>query len=465
MPGALGLGQATATTITSIFSVLFFLTPLPLGILSDGWLGRYRTMILSLVLLLLGYVLLVVSAIPHLILHGARLGCLVVSMVLICLGQGGLGAIMFAFIGDQIPDTDLVIHKDSGNKTVVLDRKMTIQFVFNTYFWATNVASNSMIATTMMERISFWSAYLMPTAVLAISLVPLILWSSQLTRPPLQENALPHAVRVVLIACRKGFHLSAADPSQQNRIVSWNSSFISEMRRGLKTCQVMAIFIIFWLCYNQMSSNIISQAGQMELRGISNDTIGFLNTTAVVILSPVIQSLQGLLMRYKISFGPIRRITAGFVCATIAMGYTAGLQKLIYSRGPCYSRPLDCPAAYTKHGYRLPNEVNVWLQAPVYVLFGAAEILGYVSMAEYAYAESPKNMKAVIQALSQLTIALGSLLCTALGSVSKDPLLVTLYSCLTGIMGLSTAIFWLVFRNYDRRETHEAFDAESDSTA
>jgi POT family proton-dependent oligopeptide transporter len=469
LPGVMGLGQAKATTITSIFSVFLYITPLPLGILSDGWLGRFRTMILSLALLLLGYIILVLTSIPIAFQHGASLGGFIAAILLIGLGQGGLSAVMFVFIGDQIPDAKLVIRKIRKGNLVVVDREMTIQFVFNTYFWATNLASLSMIGTTLMERVSFWSAYLMPTGVLAISIIPLLLWSSRLTRPPLQENVLPKALRVAVIACRNGFRLSAADPSnlkQQNQDIPWDSSFICEMRRGLQACQVMSIFIVFWLCYNQMFSNIVSQAGQMELGGISNDTMVFLNVAAVVILSPVIQSLQRLLRHYKIAFGPIRRMAVAFIFVAMAMGYAAGLQKLIYSRGPCYSHPLDCPAA-SELGHRRPNKVNVWLQAPIHILLATGEILGYVSMTEYAYAESPQNMKAVVQALSQLSVALGCVLCTALGPVSRDPWLVTLYGCLAGIMGLSAAIFWLVFRKRDKlhQEPQEASDSESCSEA
>ncbi|OAL52586.1 MFS general substrate transporter [Pyrenochaeta sp. DS3sAY3a] len=446
LPGALGLGQAKATTITSIFSAFVFLTPLPLGILSDGWLGRYRTMILSLGLLLLGYTVLVVTAIPASFRHGASLGGLIASMLLIGLGQGGLSAVMFVFIGDQIPDDGMIVQKTPQGRSIIQDRSISIQFVFNIYFWATNLASLSIIGTTMMERVSFWSAYLMPTCILAISIVPLLLWSSRLTKPRLQKNALPETLRVVYIACRNRFRLSSAVQAHH-----CDSIFEDELRSGLNACQVMIAFVIFWLCYNQLFSNIVAQAGQMELVGVSNDTIVFLNVAAVVVLSPLIQSLQALLRRYRVSFGPIRRITIGFVLTAMAMAYAAGLQKLIYSRGPCYSRPLNCTGAY-QNGHLRPNKVNVWLQAPIHVLLGAGEILAYVSMTEYAYALSPQNMKAVIQALNQLTVAIGSALCTALGPASQDPWLVTLYSCLAGVMGLSTVIFWLVFKRYDDRE-------------
>lgn len=48
LPGVLGLGQSRATTISNAFLVFGYLTPLPLAIVSDAWIGKYKTLILSL---------------------------------------------------------------------------------------------------------------------------------------------------------------------------------------------------------------------------------------------------------------------------------------------------------------------------------------------------------------------------------------------------------------------------------
>jgi POT family proton-dependent oligopeptide transporter len=48
IPGALGLGQSTASTISNVFFVFQFLTPLMFGVISDTWLGRYKTLLLGL---------------------------------------------------------------------------------------------------------------------------------------------------------------------------------------------------------------------------------------------------------------------------------------------------------------------------------------------------------------------------------------------------------------------------------
>lgn len=47
IPGALGLGQATASTLSSAFYAFTFLTSLPFAIVSDAWLGRYKTICIS----------------------------------------------------------------------------------------------------------------------------------------------------------------------------------------------------------------------------------------------------------------------------------------------------------------------------------------------------------------------------------------------------------------------------------
>jgi len=48
VPGALGLGQATAVNIYNAFFLFSFITPMLFGLISDVWLGRYKTLMLGL---------------------------------------------------------------------------------------------------------------------------------------------------------------------------------------------------------------------------------------------------------------------------------------------------------------------------------------------------------------------------------------------------------------------------------
>jgi POT family proton-dependent oligopeptide transporter len=48
VPGAFGLGQSRATIIYNAFYFLSYLTPMPMAVLADTWIGRYRTLLLGL---------------------------------------------------------------------------------------------------------------------------------------------------------------------------------------------------------------------------------------------------------------------------------------------------------------------------------------------------------------------------------------------------------------------------------
>ena len=272
-------------------------------------------------------------------------------------------------------------------------------------------------------------------------------------RPP-QGNVLPQAIKVLSLAVRSGFNLEAAYPSYQqsyhNRTPPWTQEFVTEIARGLKASRVIICFALFYLCYDQVLNNLISQAGQMELSGISNDTIQSLNPIACIILGPIIQNvLFPFVYRRRIPFGPIIRISFAFLFIALGMAYAAGIQRLIYTRPPCYDRPLACAAAQLSHGESRPNDVTVWVQIPVHFLLGVGEILGVVSLSEYAYAEAPTNFKVVAQAFGELTAAIGAVLGMALGPVAKDPWLVIMYATFAGVTGAGALGFWAVFRGYE----------------
>lgn len=187
----------------------------------------------------------------------------------------------------------------------------------------------------------------------------------------------------------------------------------------------------------------------MNLHNVPNDMIQVFSGVACVIFGPIVQGLYSFLAKRKIPFGPIARITAAFVVCAGSMAYAAGVQILIYKSGPCYEHPLACEAS---HGGQIPNQISVWVQLPVYFILAVAEIFGFVTASEYAYSKAPKDMKAVVQAIMQLTACVASALGMALSLVSKDPKLVIMYASLAAAMGLSAVVFFWKFRWYDERE-------------
>lgn len=356
----------------------------------------------------------------------------------------------------------------------------------------------SLIASTYLEKeVGFWAAYLLPLCSVWIVVPLLFFWYKPLgserdvpfhrqvliprkVKLPPQGNVLPQAARVIMYSVRDGFHLDAAKPAYQaekyGRQVEWDDIFVSEIRRGLNACKVMfvfpckmpvnsylarshccfdvgACFVPYHLCNNQSVNNLITQAGQMRLEGVPNDTIKALNPVVCVLLGPVIQQfLYPSLRKVGISFGPIARMTCAFITMSVSMAFAAGIQKLIYTRGPCYEHPLACGYhADASDSTTTPNDISVWVQTPVYFLLAFAEILGFTTLSEYSYSEAPKNMRTLVQALGQVASGVGSALGIAVSPLSDDPKVMYLYAGLASVMGTCAAMFWIVFRRYDKK--------------
>lgn len=189
----------------------------------------------------------------------------------------------------------------------------------------------------------------------------------------------------------------------------------------------------------------------MMLGGFPNDGIQVLNGVACVILGPLMQKvLYPSLATFHIPFGPLVRMSLAFVIMGAAFAYAAGLQKMIYNSGPCYEAPLACTAAQREKQPPLPNSITVWTQTPVYAILALSEILGFVSLSEYSYSNSPKGMRTVVQSIQQLSAGIGSAIGIALGPLSQDPKVIWTYVGLAASLAIISPLFWIVMGHLEK---------------
>ena len=200
-----------------------------------------------------------------------------------------------------------------------------------------------------------------------------------------------------------------------------------------------------------MTTNTVSQAGQMQTHGIPNDLLPNINSITVIIFLPIaIHFLYPFLRRHHVAMAPIARMTTGFFFESLGMAWAAGVQSWIYASPPCYNHPRACPAS---NGGAIPNAVNVGVQAPVYFFEGIGEIFASPAAYEYAFTKAPKSMKSIIQAIYALCAAAGSVIGLALNPTYKDPHLLGMYAGLAGAMFVAMVVHFAVFFRYDRRES------------
>ncbi|CAF4325551.1 unnamed protein product, partial [Adineta steineri] len=193
---------------------------------------------------------------------------------------------------------------------------------------------------------------------------------------------------------------------------------------------------------NQLSTNLVSQAAQMNVGPLPNDVLQNIDPLVLIVFIPIFDKvIYPTLRRFKIKFPSIVRITCGFICVSIAMAWAAFVQHQIYSTGPNYDFTKPCPGCP-----RFNNIVVAW-QIPTYFFIAISEIFASITGLEYAFTQAPASMKSIVMSLYLFTSAIGSTLNFTLVPVTVNPKLLWMYTSLS-IMSFSVGIlFFLIFRN------------------
>ncbi|KAF2807669.1 MFS peptide transporter [Mytilinidion resinicola] len=459
LPGALGLNQSGATAMSNYFQFWCYLTPIIGAIIADQYLGKYLTIVYFSVVYMLGIIILFLTSLPISIENGYAFGGLITAMAVIGLGTGGIKANVSPLIAEQCQASKPFVRTLRGGERVIVDPAVTIQRIYMIFYMCINLGSLSAIATTSLEKsVGFWSAYLLPLITFMVGFAVLISGRKEYVVHPPKGGVVTNCFKALWIGIMNKGNLDAAKPSCQGQFrrsytTPWDDRFVDELKRAVVACKVFTFYPIYWLVYNQMMNNFISQAGQTQLHNIPNDIMQNIDPLTILLFIPLLDRLlYPLLRRLSIPFPPISRITAGFLLASLAMLYAAFVQHLIYTSPPCYSRPSACDAAKLPAGGFRPNEVHVAVQTPAYLLVGLSEIFASVTGLEYAYTKAPRSMKSFIMAVFLLTSAGGSLLGVLLAPSARDPWVGWMYAGLAVVCVGTGAVFWWVFRGLNALE-------------
>ncbi|KAF8706050.1 Peptide transporter PTR2A, partial [Rhizoctonia solani] len=448
-PGALGKGQQASTGLTTFFSFLSYLTPIIGAILSDAYWGKLKTLFIFAIVGGVGHVILVGTAAPTLLQNnptGSYVG-LIISLIIMGFATGAIKSNVSPLVAEQIPNSREHIRVMKNGERVIVDPNLTIQRVFM-YFY-------------------------LPTIVYV--LVPIVLWVGRhkYVQYPPRGSIHIEAFRVIRRVYKGVWSLNPSetfrrmrDPSKWDRarpvhtaqahgnsnatggfVPTWDDTFVDEMRRTMHAVKIFVFYPLFWVPYNQMTNNIVSQAGVMTTHGVPNDLLQNINAIAIIILIPLMDRIvyPGL-RRVGCIVRPIQRITLGFMFAAMAMVYASALQNGIYKTNPCGRFVTDCETR---------SSLNVWIQTPAYVLISCSEIFASITGLEYAYNKAPLRMKSIVMAAFLLTQGVGNALSWALLPVSTDPYLVWNYAG-SGIAAFIAGVaFWICFRHMDATEEEQ----------
>lgn len=106
---------------------------------TDQWLGKFKTILASSPVYILGMVLLVATATPAAIDSGASFGGLIASIIMIGLGTGGLKSCIAPLCGEQNTDQGERLTTLKTGEVVVVDGKLTTARIFLWYVRSHNI--------------------------------------------------------------------------------------------------------------------------------------------------------------------------------------------------------------------------------------------------------------------------------------------------------------------------------------
>jgi len=196
--------------------------------------------------------------------------------------------------------------------------------------------------------------------------------------------------------------------------------FVEEVRDfGLVLVPVVIPFAFCWMLYNQNSNEWSNQYYYMNgaIFGGSDPTkqyvlsaqFGIINTILIIILVPFLAGIvYPFCNRRGWSFGPQRRMAAGYFLIVVSFAVSAGLapmiEKAFLSSGRTKANAEDYDGTYCEQCY------SAWLQFPQWFLLSLGEALMSPTGVQFTYIEAGRQFRAVSTSFWLLSTSLGSIL-------------------------------------------------------
>jgi POT family proton-dependent oligopeptide transporter len=465
-PGALGLGQQASTGLTTFNQFWVYVVPLFGAYVADTYLGRFKTIVWSVVIALIGHVILTASAAPHVMAHPhGALAAFVIGLIIMGIGTGGFKPNISPLVAEQIPSERMFVKTLKSGERVIVDPAVTTARVFNYFYMFINIgALIGQLGMAYAERyVGFYLSFLVPTIFFCTTFPVLFFCRKHYKHAKPEGSVLGASVKLFFKAAKGRWHLNPVatwrhmndgtfwqkvKPSYLGanapKWMNFDDAWVDEVARAWSACSVFNWLPLYWITYNQINNNLTSQASTMSLKGVPNDVLANLDPFALLILIPVCDLLLYPMLRKRgIRFTPIKKILAGFWCGSAAMVWACVLQHYIYKTSNCGSHA---------GGKGCKSPLIVWIQTGSYILIALSEIFASITSLEYAFTKAPKNMRSLVSAYALFMTAISAAIGEAFVPLSTDPLLVWNYGSMAVVSFAAGCIFWYQYRDLDKAE-------------
>lgn len=464
----LGFGEDAATTIIHTFNFAAYLFTLPGGIMSDSWLGKFKTIFYLSIVYSCGSLVLALTSFPKVTGTPPHWWGAMIGLSLIVVGTGGIKPCVSSFGGDQFKATQVAM----------------ISVFFSWFYWSINAGSMlSMFITPVLrknvhcfgEDSCYPLAFGLPAVLMIVALGIFAIGYKSYVHVPPSGNGFVHVCKAVgeamtqkIKAKRAGY----AQPKPSHWIyyarTKFPAAFLADTKAVLAIIALLGPISFFWALYDQQGSRWTYQGMMMNtsLGGmeIKPEQMGIINAFLILVLIPVFE--YGVYPFFEFCGYRMRAVSKmfwGLVLAIISFLMAGFLQFAMERRGTFVANPADPNSLMCVEGC-----MHILWQTPQYFIITCAEVMVSCTGLEFAYSQAPLTMKSVCQATWLLTVANGNLIVIIVTLIDPVRLFTKKYVqawnfiLWSGILALGTFLFIMMARSYvyveDREPDPELFE-------
>ena len=430
MTDFLKFSKDDATVIVHSFILVTCLCSLLGGVLSDSYLGKYRTVVYMSFVYIAGATTLAVSSAPELL--GGKpppLAIVFLAFFLIALGVGGINPCLNAFVGDQFV----------GGKEDLLSS------LYHLFYLSVNVGSifSFMTIPLLREHINYGAAFGMPIALFFLCTIVFFAGRKHYTMVAPGRHALPEMWNVIRTARAERAEARRQGERIESPLLDYakpicGQAAVDGVRAVLDVIKVFTPLPIFWALYDQQTSRWVFMAADMDRRlgdfVLTADQVNFLNPMLLLLLIPFFDHAVYPFLRWcGLALRPLFRMGSGMLLTGFAFIAAGMLQRQIEAAGP--------------------GKISIVNILPQYLLLSCGEIMLSITGLEFAYSQAPRSMKSVIMSIWFVTAALGNLLVVV---IAKQPFVSRSYEFFfyAGLMFVFLFVFQIIACGYHYRPIH-----------
>ncbi|KAH8287397.1 hypothetical protein KR054_006685, partial [Drosophila jambulina] len=313
----LGYSDDTATVVFHVFTMFVYFLCVFGAIISDSWLGKFKTILYLSMVYICGSVLLTLGAIGPLNLPIETFTML--GLALIALGSGGIKPCVSAFGGDQFK---------------VPEQVKQITSFFSLFYFSIN--AGSLISTTvtpiLREDVSCFNdincyplAFGVPAVLMIISVIIFVLGRSLYKMKPPAGNMVVLVSSTIWTALTTKCKEKKTNPREHwldYADVKYDRQLIDDVKVLMRVLFLYLPLPVFWALFDQQGSRWTFQAtrmdGDMGAWDIKPDQLQVLNPLLILLFIPLYDVAFYPALRLVGISRPLQKLTMGGILAGVA---------------------------------------------------------------------------------------------------------------------------------------------------